>query len=192
MARRKRSDEQRLREAVAPYLDLRHLRRLAATEGANLREALRVKQPPPEVQAILDVLAHVLRPHSGARITTPDDVAALLLVEMSCLDQQQLRVICLDTTGQVLTIQTVYQGSLSDMPVRVGELFREAIRRNSASIILAHNHPSGDPTPSEADTSITRQIVVVGRLHNIAVHDHLVIGRGRWMSLRREQPQLFT
>ncbi|MBW1873264.1 MAG: hypothetical protein JRJ19_14435, partial [Deltaproteobacteria bacterium] len=68
--------------------------------------------------------------------------------------------------------------------VRVGELFREAIRRNAAAIIVAHNHPSGDPTPSPEDITLTRQVVEAGELLNIGVLDHLVLGRRRWVSLK--------
>jgi len=66
----------------------------------------------------------------------------------------------------------------------VGELFREAVRLNSAALIIAHNHPSGDPTPSPEDVQVTRQIVEAGKLLSIDVLDHLVIGQARWVSLK--------
>jgi DNA repair protein RadC len=83
-----------------------------------------------------------------------------------------------------LTIATIYIGSLNTSTIRVGELFREAIRRNSAAVIVAHNHPSGDPTPSPEDVVITRQIVKAGQLLDIDVLDHVVIGQGKYVSLK--------
>ena len=85
---------------------------------------------------------------------------------------------------EIEDITKVYQGSLNSSQVRVGELFRSAVRRNAAAIIVIHNHPSGDPTPSPDDVALTRAIVQAGKLLDIDVLDHLVIGRGRWVSLK--------
>jgi DNA repair protein RadC len=103
---------------------------------------------------------------------------------MSALEQEELRVILLDTRNSVMDVVTVYKGSLNSSQVRVGELFKEAIRRNAAAVILIHNHPSGDPTPSPDDVAVTRAIVEVGKLLDIEVLDHLVIGAGRYISLK--------
>lgn len=118
------------------------------------------------------------------QIKSPSDVANLLQVEMSHLDQEHLRVICLDTKNKVQKILTVYVGSLNSAAVRVGEVFKEALKINSAAIIICHNHPSGDPTPSAEDVLMTRQVVEAGKLLDIDVLDHLVIGQGRYVSLR--------
>ncbi len=118
------------------------------------------------------------------QIRSPGDVANLLLLEMSHLEQEQLRAVLLDTKNRVQEIATIYVGSVNSAQVRVGEVFRDAIRRNSAAIIVAHNHPSGDPTPSPEDILVTRQIVEAGKLLDIDVLDHLVIGRGRYVSMR--------
>jgi len=117
-------------------------------------------------------------------ITSPADAANLLMGEMSVLEQETMRVILLDTRCRVVSIQTVYQGSLNTTHVRVAELFREAIRANCATIIVAHNHPSGDPSPSPEDVAMTREIVSAGKLLGIEVLDHLVIGQGRFASLK--------
>ncbi|HEB64634.1 MAG TPA: JAB domain-containing protein [Chloroflexi bacterium] len=124
------------------------------------------------------------QPQERPQITSPADAAALVQYEMSALEQEELRVFLLDTRNRVLDIRTVYRGSLNSSQVRVGELFRDAIRKNAAAIIVAHNHPSGDPTPSPDDVAVTRAIVEAGKLLDISVLDHLVIGQGRFVSLK--------
>lgn len=118
------------------------------------------------------------------QIKSPSDVAKLMQLEMGHLDQEHLRAICLDTKNKVQKIQTIYVGSLNSASIRVGEVFKEALKINSASIIICHNHPSGDPTPSSEDVLVTRQIVEAGKLLDVDVLDHLVIGQGRYVSLR--------
>jgi DNA repair protein RadC len=119
------------------------------------------------------------------RIQSPEQAAQLILYEMSALDQEELWVILLDTRNHFLMIETIYRGSLNSSQVRVGELFKSAVRRNAASIIVAHNHPSGDPTPSPDDIAVTRAIVEAGKLLDIEVLDHLVIGNGKFVSLKQ-------
>jgi len=119
------------------------------------------------------------------QIASPDDVVNFLGIEMAALDQEQLRVVTLDTKHRILGSSLVYQGSVNQAQVRVAEVFRDAIRRNAAAIVLVHNHPSGDPTPSTADVALTTEIVRAGKLLDIDVLDHLVIGHGRHTSLRR-------
>jgi len=95
-----------------------------------------------------------------------------------------LRVVLLDTRNRVLAVHTVYVGNLNTNVVRVGELFREAIRLNCAALIVVHNHPSGDPTPSPEDVKVTELIVQAGQLLDIEVLDHLIIGQQRYVSLK--------
>jgi DNA repair protein RadC len=103
---------------------------------------------------------------------------------MSGLEQEHLRVFLLDTRNHVLDIVEVYKGSVNSSQVHVGELFKPAIRRGASAIIIAHNHPSGDPTPSPDDVAVTRAILQAGKLLGIDVLDHIVIGLGRWVSLK--------
>jgi DNA repair protein RadC len=117
-------------------------------------------------------------------IHSPQDAADLLQHEMSILEQEELRVILLDTRNRVQEVETVYRGSLNSSQVRVGELFRSAIRRNAAAVIIAHNHPSGDPTPSPDDVAVTRAFIQAGKLLDVEVLDHMVIGLNRWVSLK--------
>jgi DNA repair protein RadC len=123
-------------------------------------------------------------PEDRPAIHSPGDAANLVLYEMGALEQEELWVLLLDTRNRVISRKPVYQGSLNSSQVRVGELFRHAIRSNAASIIVIHNHPSGDPTPSPEDIAITRAIVSAGKLLDIDVLDHLVIGLGKYVSLK--------
>jgi DNA repair protein RadC len=84
----------------------------------------------------------------------------------------------------VIAERTVYRGNLAGSSVRVGEVFRDAVRRCAAAIVVAHNHPSGDPSPSGEDLRITTELAEAGRLLDIELLDHVIIGRGRWTSLR--------
>jgi len=123
-------------------------------------------------------------PEERPAIHSPADAANLVQYEMSALEQEELRVILLDTRNRVMDITSVYRGSLNSSQVRVGELFKTAVRRNCAALIVVHNHPSGDPAPSPDDIAITRAIVQAGKLLDVDVLDHLVIGRGRFVSLK--------
>lgn len=136
-----------LHQALEPFIDLAQLRQFAV-EHHMLHEALRSDQPPQEVRAIMETLSAVLRPMQREKIRSPRDVAAFLMVEMGSLDQEEMRTILLDTKNNLQETVTVYRGSLNAAMIRVGEIFKAAIRRNSAALILAHNHPSGEPEPS--------------------------------------------
>jgi len=139
-----------------------------------------------QIKAALELGRRLLvaSPQERPQVRSPADAANLLMLEMSLLAQEQMRVILLDSKNRVLAIPTIYQGSLNTSLIRVGELFREAIRQNCAAIIVVHNHPSGDPTPSPEDVLVTKQIVEAGKLLDIEVLDHLVIGRQRYVSLK--------
>ncbi len=126
----------------------------------------------------------VENPEERASINSPADAAALVQYEMSALEQEHLRVMLLDRRNKVLEVVEVYRGSVNSSQVRVGEVFKEAVRKNASGIIVVHNHPSGDPTPSPDDVAVTRAIVQAGKLLDVDVLDHLVIGQGRWVSLK--------
>lgn len=123
-------------------------------------------------------------PHEKPAVHNPRDAAELVRYEMSALEQEELWVMILDTRNRVQHIEKVYRGSLNASSVRVGELFRAAIQRNAAAIIVVHNHPSGDPNPSPEDVALTRALVQSGKLLDIEVLDHLVIGMGNFVSLK--------
>jgi DNA repair protein RadC len=117
-------------------------------------------------------------------IRSPRDVADRLLLQMGRLEREELRVVLLNTKNVVLRVATIYQGNVSSSLVRVGELFRDAVRLNATGVILVHNHPSGDPTPSADDLHLTAEALAAGRLLDIEVLDHLVVGHDAWVSLR--------
>jgi len=123
-------------------------------------------------------------PDELPQIRCPADAANLVMSEMGVLEQEHLRTLLLDTKNRVLAKREIYVGSLNTSLIRVGELFRPAIHANCAAIIVVHNHPSGDPTPSPEDVAVTRQIVEAGKLLDIEVLDHLIIGWQQWISLK--------
>lgn len=158
-----------------------------------LREGIPLGLTPAQqarIRAALELARRAARPVERPQIRSPED-AFRLLADMADLEQEALRVLLLNTRGQVTAVAPIYVGNVSAAVVRPAEIFREAVRRNAVSIIVAHNHPSGDPTPSPEDVALTRDLVAMGRLLGIAVRDHLVIARSGWISLRRERPDLF-
>ncbi len=152
---------------------------LSGQKGVKLAKAAQIK-------AAIELGRRLVleSPEEKPAIHTPADVADLLQYEMSALDQEELRVLLLDTRNRVLHTETVYRGSVNSSQVRVAEIFKTAIRRNATNLIVVHNHPSGDPTPSPDDVAITRAILQAGELLDIKLLDHIVIGSGRFVSLK--------
>ncbi len=155
-----------------------HADELGSVRGVGQVTAIRIK-------AALAIGAR-LTDYGGEKvqINSPADAAALVLYEMQALEQEHLRVLLLDRRNKVLEVVEVYRGSVNSSQVRVGEVFKEAVRKNASGVIVVHNHPSGDPTPSPDDVAVTRAIVQAGKLLDVDVLDHLVIGQGRWVSLK--------
>lgn len=145
-----------------------HMRQLAKLSQTQLDR----------IQAALELGRRLWRgdyEYSPVRIGSPQD-AANMLADMQTLQQEQLRVIGLNTRNHVVIIETIYQGSLNSTMIRVAEIFRPAILHQCAAIIIAHNHPSGDPTPSPEDVRVTQEIVKTGKALSIEVLDHMIIG----------------
>ena len=126
----------------------------------------------------------IASPEERPVIQSPEDAATLLLYEMGVLEQEHLRLLLLDTRNRLIRTVEVYRGSLNSSAIRIGEIFREAIRANAAALIVAHNHPSGDPTPSPEDVRVTAALVEAGGLLDIEVLDHIVIGKNCYVSLK--------
>ena len=123
-------------------------------------------------------------PEERWQIRAPSDAAHILMPVIGHQEQEHFVVLYLDTRNRVTDRETLYKGSLNTSLVRTAEVFRGAVRRNCAAIIVAHNHPSGDPNPSPEDVALTRRLVEAGKLLEIAVLDHVIIGENRYVSLR--------
>lgn len=148
--------------------ELMAVRGLGAAKAATLSAALQIGY---RVQ-------HDVKP----RVQGPED-AVRLLVDLRDRDQEEFRVILLNTKGFVLGIETLFRGGLDRVEVFPREVFRPAVARSAASIVVAHNHPSGDPQPSRQDRELTRRLEACGELMGIPLLDHVIVGRSRHMSL---------
>ena len=157
----------------ADYQDLVNTRGIGPAKAAQLGAAVELGRR----------LA-VSLPEDRPSIQSPEQAAELVMYEMGALKQEHLRVLLLDTRNQLIRITEVYQGSLNTSLIRIGEIFRDAVRANAAAVIVVHNHPSGDPAPSPEDVAVTRAMIDAGSLLDIEVLDHLVIGTGRFVSLK--------
>lgn len=152
---------------------------LAAMRGIRAAQATRLV-----AARELAVRAAARWPEPEWTVRVPADVGERLAPTMSLLEREELRVLLLNTKNVVQLMATVYVGNLAGSSVRVAEIYRDAVRRLAAGVVVVHNHPSGDPTPSADDLRITTEIAEAGRLLDIGLVDHLVIGGGRWVSLR--------
>ena len=157
----------------APFVDIKKQHGLGDAKAAQIKAAIELGR-----RLTLE------SPEERPTINSPADAAALVSYEMSALEQEHLRVILLDRRNRVMETVEVYKGSVNSSQVRVGEIFKEAVRKNASAVIVIHNHPSGDPTPSPDDVAVTRAIVQAGKLLDVEVLDHLVIGQGKWVSLK--------
>jgi DNA repair protein RadC len=164
-----------------PGLSRASVEELASVRGIGLAKACEIRAAV-ELGLRLATSVGELKP----AIHGPGDAAGLVLTEMSLLTEEELRVMLLDTKNQVLCIQTVYHGTVDSAPVRPAEVYREAIRRNAPNIIVIHNHPSGDPTPSPDDVQTTQRLREAGALLSIDLLDHLIVAGGRFVSLRQK------
>lgn len=123
-------------------------------------------------------------PEQRRIIKVPEDVHAMLFGEMALLEQEHLRVILLTVRNEVICVRDIYKGNVSSAVVRLGEVFRDAVREGCPNIIAVHNHPSGDPSPSAEDAALTKLMVEAGKLLGVEMLDHIVIARRGFVSLR--------
>lgn len=157
-----------------------HVNEISKIQGVSNLTALRLK-------AALALGRKLLQPEDERpTIQSPGDAAKILMPMLAHREQEYLVVMPLDTRNRMLDVIEIYHGSLNSSMVRVGELFKPALQRNAAAILVAHNHPSTDPSPSPEDISVTRAIVQAGKLLDISVLDHLVLGLSRWVSLKEK------
>ena len=141
-----------------------------------------------QIKATMELGRRLLseQPTERVVVRSPVDIANLLQAEMCFLDQEELRLVLLNTKNQVMAMPQLYRGCVNGSFVRVSEIFREAIKENCPALVIVHNHPSGDPTPSSEDIKLTEQIVAAGSLLDIELLDHIVIGRPNYVSLKEK------
>ncbi len=123
-------------------------------------------------------------PKERPAINSPQDAYDILKNFLDTLDHEELWIINMDTKNRVVRLVRLYVGNVNSSQVRVAEVYRQAVIDNSPSIIMAHNHPSGDPTPSPDDVALTRAIIQAGKLLDISLLDHIVVGNPKWVSLK--------
>lgn len=152
----------------------------------QLREAHLTAGKAAKLQAVLELAKRLSTRtmESRPQIRCPADAAELVMAEMASLDHEEMRVLVLDTKNQVVLNRLMYQGTVNSSVLRAAEIFRPAIVRNCPAILICHNHPSNDTTPSPEDIAVTEQLVQAGKLLDIDLVDHLVIGDGRFVSLK--------
>ena len=144
-----------------------------------------------QLQAMLEVGRRLLIPSDRQEYTirAPADAANVLRPEMEFLDHEEMRILVLDTKNHIVANLLLYQGTVNSSVLRAAEIFRPAVIRKCPNVLLCHNHPSGDPTPSEEDLEATRHIVDAGKILDVDVVDHLIIGKNHsFVSLREKMP----
>jgi DNA repair protein RadC len=171
-------------EALARFDGLTGLARASDVELTRLPGIGPVRAT--QLQAAFELGRRLLADWPSARwmVRSPRDVADRLVLQMGRLEREELRVVLLNAKNVVLRVATVYQGNVSASLVRIGELFKDAVRLDAAGLILVHNHPSGDPTPSPDDLHLTAETLAAGRLLDVQLLDHLVIGHDAYVSMR--------
>lgn len=157
----------------AEFMELCNEYGLGAAKTAQLKAALEIGRR-----------LGTLQPDEKYQIKSPADAANLVMMEMAFLDHEQMRILVLNTKNQVVDNISRYQGTVNSSVLRAAEIYRPAILRNCPAVIICHNHPSGDPTPSPEDISVTEQLVAAGQHLDIELVDHLVIGNQRFVSLK--------
>jgi DNA repair protein RadC len=135
---------------------------------------------------IRDAMLHALRTEAYGKPKLDDSQALIdyLSLDMALLPTERLRVLFLNTSNRLLYDETLAEGSVSEAPVYPREIMRRALEVGATALILAHNHPSGDPTPSRGDIDATRRIADAGRALDICIHDHVIVARSGWSSFR--------
>jgi DNA repair protein RadC len=160
-------------------LDKANFNELAQIKGIGMAKTAQLKAAMELGRRLL-----IASPEARPQITSPTDAANLLMPEMARLEQEHLRVLLLDTKNRVLDSPTIYIGNVNASIIRPAEVFREAIKVNATALVVAHNHPSGDPTPSPEDVQVTRTLVEAGKMLGIELLDHIIIGQQKFVSLK--------
>ncbi len=164
-----------------------HIRARLVHAGLPVAEADRVQL----VMQALGVAA-AWWPAGRQRVQSPADLAALAMPLLARREQEELHVAVVDGRNGLLALHQVYVGTATGTSVRIAELLRPVVEGGGVGFALVHNHPSGDPEPSEEDVRLTAEVVAAARLLDLEFLDHLVIGRGRWVSIRSQRPTIWA
>lgn len=127
---------------------------------------------------------NTLKAEEKVKVSSPQDVSMLLMEEMRYLKKEYFKIVLLDTKNKILDIVNISIGSLNSSIVHPREVFIEAIKKSSASLILVHNHPSGETKPSNEDINITKRLIEAGNIMGIKILDHIIIGDGEYLSFK--------
>ncbi|MGE5485392.1 MAG: RadC family protein [Ignavibacteriales bacterium] len=172
------------RETAGPGRELGYLVEAPVEEICSVRGMGPAKAAQVKAALELGKRAAAEAGHSRTSIRCPSDVGDLLVKEMKHLDKEQFRTVLLNTKNRVVGVEVISVGSLNESIVHPREIFKPAVRKSAAAVILAHNHPSGDPNPSAEDVNVTRRLIEAGQILGIEVLDHVVVGEERFVSLR--------
>lgn len=161
------------------FLNDASLEELKSFKGLGLAKSAQIK-------ALVELCKRIASTSEEMKPTvrSPQDVVNLIMEEVRYLDREHFKALLLNTKNQILNVITVSIGSLNASIVHPRELFKDAIKVSAAAVVLVHNHPSGDPTPSREDVEVTKRLIEAGKIIGIDVLDHVVIGNGRWVSLK--------
>ena len=171
---------------------IRHFEGLRMLKDASIEELMQIKgigkAKAIQIVAAIELGKRFSKLHTNGRdmILSPEDGANYVMEDMRFLTQEHFVAVYLNTKNQVIHKQTIFVGSLNASIVHPREVFREGIKRSAASLICFHNHPSGNPTPSQEDIEVTRRLVECGKLLGIDVLDHIVIGDNTYVSLKEK------
>ncbi|WP_408954917.1 DNA repair protein RadC [Natroniella sp. ANB-PHB2] len=164
-------------EGVKCLVDL-SIEELQQIKGIGLAKASQLK-------AVAELSKRLLSVHSDlTKISSPEDIAQFMIPKLKDFHQESFQIVLLNTKNEIIGVREIFRGSLNNSIVHPREVFRLAIKKSSAAIILAHNHPSGDVTPSQEDIEVTKRLFQVGELVGIEVLDHLIIGFDDYFSLK--------
>ena len=162
--------------------------------GARLLRAGLPLEDAERVQRVMEALEAAASwwPAGRQRVQSPADLAALAMPLLARREQEELHVAVVDGRNGLLALHQVYVGTATGTSVRIAELLRPVVEGGGVGFALVHNHPSGDPEPSEEDLRLTAEVAAAARLLDLEFLDHLVIGRGRWASIRSQRPTIWA
>lgn len=170
---------------------------LGGLQRASFKELCNVEGVGPakaaQIKAAIELGDRLSRivPEEKGMITSPQDVADLVQYKMVRLEQEELWILLLDSRNHHIRTEQLYRGSLNSSSVRLAEIYKSGIRHNAASLIIVHNHPSGDPSPSPEDVQLTRMLIEAGHMLELPVLDHIIVAERGIASIKALHPELW-